>query len=381
MSSPRVPALTGLRILAALAVYASHLGPPHDSPTVLRTFFASGYVGVTLFFVLSGFVLALNYFDELSRPSARGVWNYAVARFARIYPLYILILAYILIRSHAFGENIGGWWEHALAVQAWSPSVVQAYSFDGPAWSVSVELFLYACFPVLVVLLMRLRTPRSLVLTCAGVLLAMTSLTAWFVLTGRGNLPWLDADSAHRWLYRTPLTRLGDFTLGILTARIYLQIRGTRAAARFGGPLAILAGLITIGLMARPADLYSAWSWDLLFMLPAALVIFGLAAAPHHRLARMLALPFMILLGESSYAFYLIHQPALEYFGAGRWAVGTSATTIAYEALTLGAIVCLAIGLHVAIERPARRYVRRLAAPTRGSSRQPPWHGPSEVLP
>jgi peptidoglycan/LPS O-acetylase OafA/YrhL len=74
----------------------------------------------------------------------------------------------------------------------------------------------------------------------------------------------------------------------------------------------------------------------------------------------MLSFPLIILLGESSYAFYLVHQRALEYLGAGRWAVATSATTIAYEALTLGAILCLAVGLHVMIERPARLYIRRL---------------------
>lgn len=70
-------------------------------------------------------------------------------------------------------------------------------------------------------------------------------------------------------------------------------------------------------------------------------------------------MPMVVLLGESSYAFYLVHQRALGYFGAGRWAMATSGTTILYEALTLGAILCLAVGLHVIIERPARLYIRR----------------------
>jgi hypothetical protein len=51
--------------------------------------------------------------------------------------------------------------------------------------------------------------------------LAMTALAAWFVLSGRGSLPWSSVESAHRWLYVTPLTRLGDFTLGILAACLY----------------------------------------------------------------------------------------------------------------------------------------------------------------
>ena len=100
--------------------------------------------------------------------------------------------------------------------------------------------------------------------------------------------------------------------------------------------------------------------------LPAAVLIFGPAAAPLSLPARMLSIPIVVLqLGEASYAFYLVHMPALSYFGAGRWVVATSPTTVLYEALTLGAILCLAVGLHVMVERPARLYIRRLVwAPT-----------------
>jgi peptidoglycan/LPS O-acetylase OafA/YrhL len=320
----------------------------------------SGYMGVTLFFTLSGFVLAVNYFEALRHVNGRKLGQYAVARLARIYPLYVLVVVYMIDRQHAFGESLNGWWEHVLAIQAWSPSVYQAYSFDAPSWSVSVEFFLYACFPLLVLALARLRTLRA-TLTAAGVVtLAMAALTTWFVVTGRGNLSWADPESAHRWLYVTPLTRLGDFTLGILAARLYAQTRGHVRLAQIGGPLACVAGLVIVVLMAWPSNLYSAWSWDLAYALPAAVLIFGLAAAPLSRLARMLSIPIVVLLGEASYAFYLVHMPALSYFDAGRWAVATSPTTILYEALTLGAILCLAVGLHVMVERPARLYIRRL---------------------
>ena len=159
--------------------------------------------------------------------------------------------------------------------------------------------------------LARLRTLRS-TLTAAGlVMLAMTALTTWFVVTGRGNLSWADPESAHRWLYVTPLTRLGDFTLGILAARLYAQTRGHVRLARVGGLLAAVAGLVILALMAWPSNLFSAWSWDLAYALPAAVLIFGLAAAPLSLPARMLSIPIVVLLGEASYAFYLVHMPAL----------------------------------------------------------------------
>jgi peptidoglycan/LPS O-acetylase OafA/YrhL len=328
-------------------------------------------MGVTLFFTLSGFVLAINYFEYLRKPNARAIWQFAVARFARIYPLYILILAYILIRQHAFGESITGWWEHIFAIQAWDPNVYHAFNFNGPAWSVSVEAFLYACFPLLVLVLAKLRTSRSLLGVATITVLAMAALATWFVLSGRGGLPWSNIESAHRWLYVTPLTRLGDFTLGILAARLYSHVRQHKSIVRSGAPLAITAALVIVVLMAWPANLYSAWSWDLAYAIPSVVLIFGLAVSPRSRPARMLSFPLILLLGESSYAFYLVHQRALEYFGAGRWAVATSATTIAYEALTLGAIICLAVGLHVMIERPARLYIRRLLGSYRGPVSNP----------
>jgi peptidoglycan/LPS O-acetylase OafA/YrhL len=356
----RLPALTGVRILAALAVYASHLGPPHGAPKLLKTFMESGYMGVTLFFTLSGFVLTLNYFESMRHPSGHKVWQYAVARLARIYPLYILIVIYFIDRQHAFGESIHGWWEHVLAIQAWDPNVYQAYSFDPPSWSISVEFFLYACFPLLVLAIARLRTPRATLTLAAGVALMMAALTTWFVVTGRGNLVPADPESAHRWLYVTPLTRLGDFTLGILTARLFMQTRGHLGLTRIGGPLAFAAGLAIVALMAWPANIFSAWSLDLAYALPAIFLIFGLAVSPLSLPARALSIPIVVLLGEASYAFYLVHMPALGFFGAGRWAVATSPTTVLYETLTLGAILCFAVGLHVMVERPARLSIRRL---------------------
>lgn len=360
--APRLPALTGIRILAALAVYASHVGAPHGAPEFVTTFFASGYNGVTLFFVLSGFVLAINYFDGFRRPSAGKLFNYSVARFARIYPLYLLLLLYVMVRQQAFGESSDGWWYNALALQAWSADLTTAYSFDPPSWSIGVEFFLYACFPLLVPLLARLRKPKATLVAAAGVAAAMVSLVAVFVIAGWGNLPWTDPGSAHRWLYRTPLTRLGDFVLGILAAQLYFQTRGDPRVGRWGASLAIGAMLVGICFMAWPGLLFTAWSWDVAYALPAAVFIFGLAVAPVSLLARGLSLPFMVLLGEASYAFYLVHAPAIGLFGGAQWATITSVSTVAFEAMMLGAIIALSVGLHVTFEGPARTYVKRVFA-------------------
>jgi peptidoglycan/LPS O-acetylase OafA/YrhL len=359
-SDRRLPALTGLRIAAALAVYASHIGAPAGSPAFLQAFFASGYCGVTVFFVLSGFVLAFNYFEDMRQPNLGSAYDFFVARFARVYPLYLLVLLYVVLHEHASGTDVSLWWQHALALQAWDASDAHAYAFNGPGWSIGVEFFLYACFPLLVPLVAKLRTPRALLGAAAIVALAIFALVAWFVVSGKGDLSWLDPASAHRWLYRTPLTRLGDFVLGMLAARAFVQIGGRGAVVRLCRLLAPAAAALIVLEMAWPSLTFSAWSWDVAYAVPGVVLIFALALAPAGWLARGLSLPFIVLLGEASYAFYLVHSPAISLLGAGQWDSGVSGSLIALEALNLGLILAVAVGLHLTVERPARRHIRRL---------------------
>src|SRR5215204_3425027 len=113
-------------------------GAPEGSPRFFEIFMASGYCGVTIFFVLSGFVLSINYFSEMKTLSLPATYDYFVARFARVYPLYLLVLLYVVVRQHSMGESIEGWLQHVVALQAWSPSMLEAFAFNGPAWSISV---------------------------------------------------------------------------------------------------------------------------------------------------------------------------------------------------------------------------------------------------
>jgi peptidoglycan/LPS O-acetylase OafA/YrhL len=366
-SDRRLPALTGMRIFAAVAVYLSHLPTPAGASKPVATFLGSGYCGVTIFFVLSGFVLAYNYFDSLKAPSPGKIWEYLVARFARVYPLYLLFLLFIMVEMHAAGISVSGWWSHALAIQAWDPNGERTFSFNQPAWSVSVEFFLYACLPLLIPVVAKLRSVRSMLLTAAAVVTVIAGLAAWFVLTGKGDLPYTDPSSAHRWLYRTPLTRIGDFMLGILAARLFLTIGHQRAAVTLGRVLTPLSILAIVALMAWPGLYYTAWSWDLAYAVPAVLLIFGLAVAPRTIPARFLALPAIVLLGEASYAFYLIHFNAIGWFGAGLWSVSFSISRLVTEAMVLGMILALSIGLHVSVEMPARKFLRGLLSLRPGS--------------
>src|SRR5215218_5135249 len=269
--------LTGLRLFAALAVYFSHVAAPAGSPDWLRALQKSGYAGVTFFFVLSGFVLALNYFDKLHTP--RQVWSYAAARIARVYPLYLVALCWPAVHLWAAGTlPESHLLQKVLGIQAWNPDLHVAFGFLGPAWSISVELFLYATLPLLVPVVRLLDRRLATLLTAIALVLAALFVLAWlFDAVGRGDLAPADPASAHRWLYRTPLTRVGDFLIGVLAARIFVRILHRRANGRLGTWLVPLAIAATLVLAAQPALVNTAWSWDAMYAVPAVALILGLA--------------------------------------------------------------------------------------------------------
>ena len=358
LAPPPIPALTGLRFVAALLVFVSHYPVPGVAGTPLRMM-RSGYMAVTLFFVLSGFVLAYNYLERMETRLTPGVvGEFLLARVARIYPLYAVLIVFAWLLSSPPRVPL---WPYLLAIQTWYPDVRFAFGLVEPSWSIGVEVFLYLAFPLLVPALAHLRVLRSerrIALAALVVCAAMLGAAAWFTVTGRAELSSLDPASAHRWLYRTPVARLGDFLLGMLGAAYCLRLAPadptTRSRWRVAAPAAIVVTLI---FMALPWVFYSAFSWDVAYALPAAVIFVGLTLDPRARLARILGARPMRLLGEASYAFYLIHMLA------GRWYVASNPGGVAglarYGAF-LAFVVGCAIAIHLAFERPARRLIRSI---------------------
>ena len=362
-SSGRIESLTGVRMLAAGAVFLSHATLIDSVPESTQYFMAAGYNGVTLFFVLSGFVLAWNYSDRLASPTPKAVWSFFVARFARVYPLYLVVLLIVVARPLAHGSVDGSIWAHIFAVQSWDVSVSQAFSYNGPGWSIGVEFFLYACFPLVIFVLARFG--RRMLLWGLVVAVALVFLvTLWFVVTGRGELPSADPQSAHRWLYRTPLSRLGDFTVGAITALIIIRGRDVPAWAARSAQLVGALGFVAV--MAYRPLIYTAWSWDAAYLIPTLLLIWGLAVGPETRFSRVLASRPMVLLGESSFAFYLLHSFVIQSIPI------TGITTVRGWLLVVAVqffvAVLVSIGAHIAVERPAQRWLRSILDPSRKAS-------------
>ena len=360
-------ALTGVRAAAALAVVLHHIGLPDSAPLPARNLVASGYIGVPLFFMLSGLVLAWNY-STLTVLSGRRLWRFYLARIARVMPLYWAVLLFVVVQRAARGVPQDSLWRHVLAIQTWSgDNVIGQGSYNPPGWSICVEIFLYAVFPFLVPVI-ALVSKRFGSLGLVGVMVlafaVQVALVATFTAEGWAFLSATDPASAHRWLYRNPLPRLSEFVIGISLA--FLLLRGFKLRVRVGGWLqaaCVMFVLVVAALGPTLADWQRAAFYGAMWTVPFAVLLLSLAAAPGAWLSRFFATRALVTLGTASYAVYLTHRSLLPYLGKDRGdTVADPGHWAPYAAIILivGLVLLIGEGAHRLIEVPARRAALRL---------------------
>ncbi len=307
----RMPALTSLRFFAAFYVVIFHAYPRHegDPSAVMGTllgrawyqFCSHGYTAVSFFFVLSGFILATNY------PTKRDIsrrWFYR-ARFARIYPVYVLGLAAALPFLVARTLRDGNWGSAALEcalaftlLQAWVPSFWNAVNI--PGWSLSIETFFYAIFPLIVGFLSRFaRTPArafGLLLGLYVCSLVAPAIGAWAFGIGYAN-----TSVMANIIRYFPLLSLPEFAFGIVLGHMRLRGLDQPHIARrlFGPALVVLALLLTTDVVPYLLQHNGA-------LLPIFAVII-LRCAQGADVPGLLRHSWVQLLGEASYSLYVLH--------------------------------------------------------------------------
>ncbi|KNX37763.1 hypothetical protein VV01_12360 [Luteipulveratus halotolerans] len=353
--------------MAALAVVVSHTGIPKSAPEPLVKLAAWGHIGVPLFFMLSGFVLAYNYADLTAGDRRRTVLFY-VARVARVMPLYWVMVAYCVAFYFAIGhvQYPGVLVQNIFAVQTWGSDVLAAQSrYNGPGWSIGVELFFYALFPFVAPLVARFANRFRLrgiaLLVAAGAAISL-SLWAWFVVTGRADLPAADGQSAHRWLYRNPLPHLVEFVVGLALAHALPYARRWSARTHHlvqGGVVAYVLGLGMFHVVGSGP--WSAGSFGPFFVLPFAVGMLSLAA-DRGWLARALSVRVMVSLGTASYALYLTHRWFVWQLSTGdQIRTGEGLRPYVALVLTIAVLLVVAEGAHRYVETPARTMLLRLS--------------------
>ncbi|HET9086928.1 MAG TPA: acyltransferase [Acidobacteriaceae bacterium] len=338
-----LPALTGIRILAAYYVVMLHTGSGylarHGAPRLIVHFLERGYLAVSLFFVLSGFILAYTYQGKMS--SASNATRFWEARFARIYPTYLLALA--LMFPFSLDVTRPERWIVLLMAQTWMPWRPELFgAWNFPAWSLSVEAFFYLCFPATLLWLSRWTTASLRIL--AGLLLAIIAV---------GNL----ARAPENWIHSgfllarhlpLPVLRLPEFVTGTVLGLIFLRSPGWKV----GGLVTVLMAVLSAAGLCLLPD-----RWASLSVAPLALLILGLASQ-RGPLAWILSTRIAVLLGGASYAVYLLQLPVRIYT---RLAVAELAHAPQGLDAFLSPLVLLLLSTAVFLfwEEPSRRFLRK----------------------
>lgn len=360
----KVSPLTGIRGVAAGWVVLLHLQLLLALPRVpvLTALVSGGNIGVDLFFMLSGFIIAYTYLDRLSAPRADGaVREYLLLRVARVYPVHLVML--LVMAALVAALTIAGsapadgrrftalsFVMNLLMLQAVPP----ALAWNDPAWSISTEFAAYLVFPLLVPLLLRLRTRGALIGMAVLVVAGMTGL--WILLAG--------ADSWAYWSgYVLMWARIAIcFPAGCL---LYVLWRSRPAEhwRRWAAPalLVAAAGIVASCFAAPSAGDVTLPVLAYPFLL---LLLFGLATAPPSA-ARLLGSRAMVWAGKVSYSVYLVHFPLILVVRAAAQRLGLLEGPTG-TALTVGfALVATVVAggaLYHFVEEPARRLIRRWAA-------------------
>jgi peptidoglycan/LPS O-acetylase OafA/YrhL len=341
-----IRSLTGLRGLAAYYVVLYHFGADHASVgSRLKVFVGHGYIAVDLFFVLSGFVMALTYASSFAAGfTSQAYLSFLTKRIARVWPLYIVVT--IITMAVVGNTGAGAFLLNLVMIQSWGIS----RSIVDPAWSISTEWGAYLLFPLLVTLTLFC-APRRVIgttLVTVGVLSALVLLPSSLSHTVRLRGPLDLYDGAN---YAPMVRCLTEFTLGLVAWRVarHGAVRRLSDRPAFSGAVALAVLLL---LAVPDADLAVALCFPFLIVS---------VTTDRPAVARLLGARPVHWLGDISYALYLVHpfglfyRPSLE-----RVVEGTSVPHGWFVSLVLlfGSAILIAAVAHYVIEVPSRRLLR-----------------------
>ncbi len=395
---PEIPALTGLRCFAALFVCIAHCLPRmlpeneslHGFNLIITQLSAEG---MTLFFVLSGFVIHYNYSQAIINNPTTGAYNFFAARFARLWPLYLICLLIDIgisfARTHSFNSLINealpyyltltqSWFYHPIGAHA---LVYQFGSMPSVAWSISTEWFFYLVYPLVCFGLYKAVKMRSKLFT----LVAISAFSIVAIITFAQNQDFINQyavnvfgevadirtnpeDSFSRWLiYFSPYSRLSEFMLGCITAALYMQTDGQTPSRKeeiigFSLGLAAILGVMISHYCIFTVSTSDNFHWLLSFhqsfgFAPAFAVLIYTSARFYNPITRFLSNRIILFGGEISYSVYLLH-PVI---------IGTCVRLLSIypehpylkSLVTIICIISVAALSFKWIETPSRRFLRR----------------------
>ncbi|GIE93653.1 acyltransferase [Paractinoplanes rishiriensis] len=331
--------IEGLRAIAVLLVVAGHAGVPG---------LAGGYVGVDVFFVISGFLITSLLLREAEQAGRISVARFYARRAVRLLPAAAVVLLATLAAARLFlpATRLGEYVRDALAATGYVANLRFAVigtdylSADQPPspfqhfWSLAVEEQFYLVWPLLIVAAAYLGKRRRPLAAVLAVLVAGS-----FVLSVTETV------RSQPWAYFGPHTRAWELGAGALLALAAVRLRRLPAAARFALGWAGVAAILLAAVRYDESTAFPGWRAALPVAGAVALIAAGGAGA-----GKLLAVRPLQAVGRLSYSWYLWHWPLLLIGPAALGVRGTLPQKVLLAAAALG----LAWATHRWVENPLR---------------------------
>lgn len=351
------PALDGLRGIAIFLVLLSHAHVP---------MFDGAFLGVDLFFVLSGFLITTLLLQEVQANGRLDYWRFYRRRFFRLMPALALFLAVYCLVAPMLWPDLDDIYSDALVSILYLADYGIAF-FDSPdtllhMWSLSVEEHFYLIWPPLLVLLIRYARPGAV----------WRPIALLYLLSWLWRLLWVAQGQHFYEIFFRFDTRASGLIAGSLLAALSMEKPDFGKAVQARLHYAMWLPLAVPLLMALSWDNQDAMVWGITVVELAAMVVLVAVQQRSGLVYEMLTAPLLVRLGTLSYGVYLWHYPVVRYLRADfSWPV----------VVVLGLLIstALAAASFYTLERWAMRYRDRLDA-RRSDKKAAAHHGAARPM-
>ena len=322
----KIESLQALRAIAFICIFLSHCD-------VIPT----GPMGVSIFLVLSGFLMFRSSYIKGNEPEIKQSFRFAVRKILRLYPLHILtLLAMISVTVMKAGEKGGQVISKAvlngLLLQAWIPDSEWYFTFNKVSWYLSVSLFLYFAFPYIYHNMQILSLKQNI--SYGGVLLTIQIIcsvllnTIFHGVVNEGYLKWFT--------YICPLYRLFDFYYGMLLSATYFQcsrvhvLKDRQVVVNTAEIILIILWTFQILLYRESGLISEAFRYSLFWLISSVMAV-ALFTSASGVITKVLNNKLLVFIGNISGTAFLLHQiiiGVMEKLFENTWIIAGSACAV-----------------------------------------------------
>lgn len=312
----KIQSLQSLRAIAFIGIFLSHAGSPISWPAL----------GVSIFFVLSGFLSFYSHSTDNSEVSIKNNFNFMWVRIKKLYPLHILtmILAILLelitmINSEFTVRTIMGLigkiFLNVILIQAWVPNSDINTSLNGVAWYLSVTVFLYYMFPYLRKVILNKKN-FYLMISCVALI-----VIEWLICIPVIYLLGSESKVYIWFMYCFPLFRLGDFYVGCCLGKYYLEMPPISSNVGKASLIEMLLIIFMVGVFDFEKNKHTSLillafhNWTTVYIPLAAMLVY-LFVKKEGIITKCLTNKALIYIGNISAYTFLIHYIFIKYFYA-----------------------------------------------------------------